>query len=44
MTVLLFLVIVVLLVTVGGYFWNRSGPGDYVRDPNVKARRNNWVR
>jgi hypothetical protein len=30
-------------VVVGGYFYNRGGPGEYVRDPNVKARRNNWV-
>jgi hypothetical protein len=30
-------------VIVGGYLYNRGGPGDYVRDPNTKARRNNWV-
>lgn len=30
----------VLLVCVGGYFYNRNGPGDNVRDPNVKKRRN----
>jgi hypothetical protein len=30
-------------VVVGGYYYNRGGPGDYVRNPNVKARRNNWV-
>ncbi len=30
----------VLLVCVGGYLYNRSGPGDNVRDPNVKKRRN----
>jgi hypothetical protein len=30
-------------VVFGGYFYNRRGPGDYVRNPNVKARRNNWV-
>lgn len=29
-----------LLVVVGGYFFNRRGPGDNVRDPNVVKRRN----
>jgi hypothetical protein len=33
----------VLIVSIGGYFYNRGGPGDSVRDPNVKPRRNNWV-
>jgi hypothetical protein len=41
--VFLGLVVLFLLVVVGGYFYNRSGPGDNVRDPNVKGRRNNWV-
>ena len=43
MDVILFISIVVLLVTIGGWIYNRSGPGDVVRDPNVKNRRNNWV-
>jgi hypothetical protein len=30
-------------VVVGGYFYHRGGPGDYVGDPNIKSRRNNWV-
>ena len=35
--------LVVVGVVVGGYFYNRIGPGDVVRNPNIKARRNNWV-
>ena len=33
----------IAVVMVGGYYFNRSGPGDHVRNPNVKQRRNNWV-
>jgi len=38
--VLALIVIAVLLVCIGGYYFNRDGPGDNVRDPNVKKRRN----
>lgn len=38
--VLAAIVLLVLFVVVGGYFFNRSGPGDNVRDPNVVKRRN----
>jgi len=41
--VLVGVLLLVVAVSVGGYLYNRSGPGDNVRDPNVKARRNNWV-
>ena len=37
------ILLLVLLVVVGGYFFNRSGPGDNVRDPNTKPKRNTWV-
>ena len=37
------LVVLVLAVSIGGYYFNRDGPGDNVRDPRVKPRRNNWV-
>jgi hypothetical protein len=40
---MILVVVLVVGVVVGGYFYNRSGPGDYVRNPNIKARRNNWV-
>ncbi|HEX8121366.1 MAG TPA: hypothetical protein VF549_08895 [Solirubrobacteraceae bacterium] len=40
---LLVVIVFVLVVTVGGYLYNRSGPGDNVRDPQVKNRRTNWV-
>jgi hypothetical protein len=33
----------VLAICIGGYFFNRSGPGDNVRDPDSKPRRNTWV-
>jgi len=33
-------VLLFLLVVVGGYFYNRSGPGDNVRDPNIVKRKN----
>jgi hypothetical protein len=39
----IFIVVALVVVVVGGYFYNRSGPGDNVRDPNAKPRRNNWV-
>jgi hypothetical protein len=35
--------VIVVAVVVGGYVYNRLGPGDFVRNPNIKARRNNWV-
>lgn len=37
------LLLVVVGVVVGGYLYNRGGPGDHVRNPDVKPRRNNWV-
>ena len=45
MTVFLMILVALIVVgvVVGGYFYNRIGPGDFVRNPNVKARRNNWV-
>ena len=39
----LFAVAAVVLFSLAGYAWNNRGPGDYVREPNVKARRNNRV-
>ncbi|MCW2989425.1 MAG: hypothetical protein JWM73_19 [Solirubrobacterales bacterium] len=38
-------VIVVAMVAfcVLGYVFQNRGPGDNVRDPQVKNRRNNWV-
>ena len=38
--VFVLVVLLVLFVVVGGYFFNRNGPGDNVRDPNVVKRRN----
>jgi hypothetical protein len=43
MSFLWIFLILVALVTVGGYLYNRRGPGDYVGDPNRPHRRNNWV-
>jgi hypothetical protein len=40
---MILIVVTVVGVVVGGYFYNRGGPGDYVRNPNIKARRDNWV-
>ena len=36
-------VLALLLIAVGGYLYNRGGPGDLVGDPEVKNRRNTWV-
>lgn len=33
----------VVVVCVGGYLFQNRGPGDNVRNPQVKNRRNNWV-
>ena len=37
------ILLLVVLIVVGGYFFNRSGPGDNVQDPNAKPKRNTWV-
>jgi hypothetical protein len=37
------ILLAVLAISIGGYYFNRSGPGDNVRNPNEKPRRNNWV-
>ncbi len=37
------IVLLVVVVSVGGYLYNRNGPGNHVRDPEVKDRRNTWA-
>ena len=38
--VLVGVLLLVVAVSVGGYLYNRSGPGDNVRDPNIVKRKN----